>query len=526
MSRKIKVLDSTLRDGGYCNNWTFGKNNIYKIIQYLSEAKVDIIECALLGKGSFLEDQSKYSSIYDISESIPKKKTGELYVVLINFGEIDIDCIPDKRNVQIDGIRVAFHKKDMINAIEFMRLLKKKGYMIFMQPMVTNLYCEDEYRELIMLANEISPYAFYIVDSFGNMKSDDVKKYCRVIENLLDKEICVGLHSHNNFQLAYSNAQTFVDEMKQRSIIIDTCIMGMGRGAGNLNTELFLGYLNEMHGKAYDITPILYAIDEVISVFYHKKYWGYSLPNYLSALHNMHPNYGTFLADKNTMTVSMMNELMSLVNVDKRNSFDKNYIEEIYFSYMAMRAKDKDSTSSLKEQFKDKNVLILAPGKSVDTEIEQIRGFVERHNVVVVSTNFAFDKIVSDYIFVSNEKRYEEMNESDRAKGIVTSNVDGNLPCIVVDYLDLLCDEQYIRDNSVMMLIKLLINSEVAKIYLAGVDGYEADVENNYMLGSNVYITSREHMNLMNKGMNNMLKKFSLCVDIEFVTQEKEIRRK
>ena len=119
-----------------------------------------------------------------------------------------------------------------------------------------------------------------------------------IVDYKLDSNIVLGFHSHNNMQLAYSNAQTLVDIQITRNIIIDTSIMGMGCGAGNLNTELFVEYLNDNFDMHYRLKPLLILIDEVLNIFYYENYWGYSLPNYLSAKYNTHPNYAKYLDEK------------------------------------------------------------------------------------------------------------------------------------------------------------------------------------------------------------------------------------
>lgn len=522
----INILDSTLRDGGYCNNWSFGTKNKKKIVEGLYEAGVDIIECGILSDGTFTQEQSKYSSVENISDFVSmngnEKKT---LVILMNYGEYDVEKLPESGDTVVDGIRLAFHKKDLYRAIEQMGILKSKNYKVFMQPMATITYTTEEYIELITCANKLNPYAFYIVDSYGSMKPDELMMFCELAKHILNKSIVIGFHAHNNLQLAYSNALLFEKEIEHREAIIDCCVMGMGRGAGNLNTELFLSHLNQSNKGNYKIEPILVLIDEIINHFYQQKSWGYSLPNYLSASHSMHPNYGMFLADKNTLTVSMMNELLSLVSVDKKNQFDRRYFEDLYVSYMSARSAKDKVPSSLKSLFQNAEVLVVAPGKSVDTEINKIKDFVNNTDVCVISVNFSLNLINSDYIFVSNPKRYEELDFSEESKMILTSNINSESNCIIVDYLDLLCDETNVRDNATMMLIKLLINSDVKKIYLAGLDGYEGEYVNNYTQYSNALITSKEYMNQMNRGMNNMLHKYMENIDISFVTTERIIRR-
>jgi 4-hydroxy 2-oxovalerate aldolase len=285
--KKISVLDCTLRDGGYCNQWKFGKQNIGRIINALVEADVEIIECGFLTKKREYDMEStQFTSPLQVSSFIPANKHGKLFVCMVNYGEYPIEELPSAEATSLDGIRVAFHKRDMLGAMAYCRQLKEKGYMVFVQPMVSLSYTDEEFGQLISLANDIAPYAFYIVDSFGVMKRKSLLRLYSIVEEQLDEGIVVGYHSHNNMQLAYSNAQSLADIDTSREIIIDSSIFGMGRGAGNLNTELFVEYLNDNCGKSYVLRPLLIVIDEILNNFHETNYWGYSLPNYLSAKHN------------------------------------------------------------------------------------------------------------------------------------------------------------------------------------------------------------------------------------------------
>lgn len=134
-------------------------------------------------------------------------------------------------------------------------------------------------------------------------------------------------------QLAYSNAQTLVGLETNRNILIDSSIYGMGRGAGNLNTELFIQYLNENSDGNYELKPLLIVIDEILNIFYQKNYWGYSLPNYISAVHNAHPNYASFLDDKKTLTVEEMNEIFDMMDDEKRYLMIRVYRKFIFKLY-------------------------------------------------------------------------------------------------------------------------------------------------------------------------------------------------
>ena len=304
----IEVLDCTLRDGGYCNSCCFGFENEKKIVKGLVEANIDIIECGFLTNTvQYNQDVTKFTSLDEVAKILPKNREGKLFVLLTDYGQYDPEDLPVYDGTSIDGLRVAFHKKNCFEALNVCTKIKEKGYKVFIQAMVSLSYNDEEFLNLIKKVNELEPYAFYIVDSFGMMKQKDLMRLFCLVEHNLKPVIRIGFHSHNNMQLAYSNAQSLVDLHSGRDLIIDSSVYGMGRGAGNLNTELFVQYLNENVCNKYDIKPLLSIIDEILNEFYQRNYWGYSLPNYLSAAHSAHPNYAGYLDDKKTLTIENMN---------------------------------------------------------------------------------------------------------------------------------------------------------------------------------------------------------------------------
>jgi 4-hydroxy 2-oxovalerate aldolase len=98
-----------------------------------------------------------------------------------------------------------------------------------------------------------------------------------IIDHNLNKDIALGFHSHNNLQLSFSNAQELILLNSTRNIILDASVFGMGRGAGNLCTELLIQYINENIIRKYDLMPVLEIIDKYIQHLYTKHSWGYSV---------------------------------------------------------------------------------------------------------------------------------------------------------------------------------------------------------------------------------------------------------
>lgn len=518
---KIRVLDCTLRDGGYCNNWTFGKDNIQTIINGLLEANIDIIECGYLSqKKEFDIDKTQHTSFKQVGQFIPSDREGKIFVAMINFGEYAIEDIPVYDGTSVDGIRVCFKKKQRIEAMEFARKLKEKGYKVFIQGMVSLSFSDEEFVDFIKSTNEIEPYAFYIVDSFGMMKGKDLIRLFYTVEHNLLPSIYIGFHSHNNMQLAYSNCLSLTQVQSNRSIIIDSSIYGMGRGAGNLNTELFTEYLNENHNANYHLKPLLSIVDDILDGFYKKNYWGYSLPNYISAKNNAHPSYAGFLDDKKTLTVEDMENIFQLMDEDKKVGYDKQYIEELYTRYLATGKVQEEHKDDLAARLKGKTIILVAPGKSSIEEKDKI----ENADGVIVSVNFDYPN--SDFVFLSNLRRYRELPEDSLKKTIITSNITSDKVYMQTRYRELLNNVESVKDNAGLLAIKFLMLYGVSEILLAGFDGYSHDTRENYVNLKMEFITRNAVLDAMNEGMGEVLADLSKKIKISFLTTPRYVNIK
>lgn len=518
------ILDCTLRDGGYCNAWNFGESNIQYIIDKLTQSGVEYVECGFLSKnGNDDNGNTKFRMRDDITPFLKNKKDGTMYLAMINYGEYVMEELPEYSEDSIDGIRLAFHKKDMDGAVAMAKEIKEKGYKVFLQPMVSLCYSDEEFLSLIKRANQIKPYAFYIVDSFGVMKKNDLIRLFYLVENNLDYDIAIGYHAHNNMQLAYSNSQVLLDTHSKHNIIIDSSAYGMGRGAGNLNTELLMEYLNENFDKNYQLESILQIIDNVLFHFFNRNAWGYSLPNYLSAKHNCHPNYATFLNSKHTLTVENINEIFEQIPVEKSKEYDQKFIEELYSDYLGKTLENKTLEEN-ENLFRDKNVLIIAPGKSVKEEASKVKAFIQEKDVIVISVNFVYTDAKTDYTFVSNIRRFSNLQEVKYNKLILTSNIKTDVDAIRVDYKKHCNHMETVSDNAVLLLISYLISNNAKKIYIAGVDGYSLAEDSNYI---DAYMENDRDKNYFinaNAGLAAMMKEYKKNIDIEYVTGQRYVK--
>lgn len=528
---KIDVLDCTLRDGGYINQWQFGEKNIKKIISCLIDSNVDIIECGFLSdkaKGTSsaeLLGSTLFDSLKTLQSYLPNYRNNSMLVCMINYDEYDVTSLPQYDGTSIEGIRLAFHKRDLDEALKLCPIIIDKGYKLFLQPMVTLTYSDTEFINLIIKANAINPYAFYIVDSFGVMSQKDLLRLYYLVDHNLSSEVYVGYHSHNNIQMAYSNAQMLVDLKTKRHIIIDASVLGMGRGAGNLNTELFIEYIKDLNGSNYKIKPLLKIIDQVLRSIYAEKFWGYSLPYYASALNNCHPNYATYLDDKSTLTIEHITDILSGIEDSKKTNFDKEYIEMLYLYYQKKAIRDDEAKNFLTSELKGKKVIIIASGSSINEDADKIASVLANGDCVTIAINFKPEHIECDFIFVSNLRRYEDLKVLSDLRLIKTSNVDReNLEGIVVNYSDLINEITAVEDNAGMMLLKLLISIGVKSVMMAGFDGYSHEQFNNYAHRDLNLMKNTVIMDEINQGMTTMLNRFVDEIDIEFITEPRYIK--
>lgn len=489
--KEITLLDCTLRDGGYVNNWNFGKGKIEKIVQKIIQAGIENIECGYLStKDSGDIDTARFNSIQDVKRAYASAKSiHQRYAVMVNYGEYPAELL-ENADENSPIIRVAFHKKDLDNAFVYFHELKSKGFRFYVQPMGALNYTDEEYVQLIKRTNELSPEAFYIVDSFGVMELKDFRRLIFLTDNNLDQHIVLGYNSHNNLQQAYSNSKYMAEQNLDHNVIIDASVFGMGRGAGNLNIELFAKYLNQNFHKNYNIEPILEVFDECLKPIFTKNFWGYSLPFYLSSIHNCHPNYANYFAEKNTLSVKSIHELLSMVSEDDKVSFSTDKASKYYMQYQENYVDDHGAVAQIKENVDGRTVLILAPGLSLKKNAERIKAFIEENIPVVFGINKVSDEFAYDYLFVANEKRLSEGKPANVRQYITTSNLRYS-ESICVNYSSYLCENDKIADDPTLMLINLLIAAGVRSIAIAGFDGFSANPDENYFtsgmsLGSNI----------------------------------------
>lgn len=522
---RIKVLDATLRDGGCVNDFNFGDSYIRQILMALESSSVDYIEVGYLDDTNGSETgRTKYISEKAIKDKLLIHKIpGTTYLAMMDYGKFNVSNLsPRTPESGIDGIRLAFHKKDRQSVLSIGRAILDKGYSLFIQPMLTLHYTDDELLDLINDVKVFLPEttAIYIVDSFGEMRSKDLRRIFELYESNVPSGMSIGLHSHNNIQLSYSLAMQLIGTPTTHELVIDASVMGMGKGAGNLCTELLLDHMNLIgKGRGYEISPLLTVIDKVLKVLQQETPWGYSPEFYLSSFHHCTPSYASYFYAKQMLPLEQVGELLGQISPAKAISFDAKYAEELYSKYRSeSEVDDYASVEYISNTIKGKQVLLIAPGKSIIANSSKIKTYLSREDLVSISlNNFEF---TTDFYLLT---RTELLNNAKRKTGrcITTSRManecrDSNL--LLLSYYRWTLRHGAVVDSSAVIALNLISSIGTNKILLAGFDGFSVDINNNYFEKSMRHPISNKQAQERNMFYSKLISSLKAKTTIEFIT--------
>ncbi len=524
----LKILDVTLRDGGCVNNFNFGQTYMEKILAAQEASGVDMIEMGYIdSKSGSVSGRTQFVNEHVIHEYFLKNKKPDVkYVAIMDFGKFDVNELKHRTVDSIDGIRLAFHKKNRKDIIAAGKIIMEKGYEFYIQPMITMRYSDAELLDLINDVNrELSDAsAFYIVDSFGEMRPNDMNRVLNLIDHNLISSMTVGFHSHNNLQMSYSNAISMIQFPTNRNLMLDSSIMGMGKGAGNLNTELLLEHLNLYYGKNYAIAPLLDVIDKVLTPLHSEFYWGYSPEYYLSSVNHCTPSYASHFYNKHMLPIDQVDELLKLIPEEKKISFDKNFAEELYRKYNEQKEVDDTSVfSEIKACVNGKTALIIAPGKSIIEAKDRIIEISNDENVVTFGLNTDIG-LSLDYIITTRTEVYNQA-VSEGKNVIVPSNISkggrGNVKVLnYANWIDV--DKGGTHDTSSVICFNLLKVCGVKDIILAGFDGFMVNVNENYYDVNLRFPLNPEQVLKRNAYYKNYITKMKESgIKIKFLTKSK-----
>ncbi|MCY9661961.1 aldolase catalytic domain-containing protein [Paenibacillus chondroitinus] len=280
-----KILDCTIRDGGLVNDWDFSVEFVQDMYRGLSAAGVEYMEIGYKNSEKLLKGGAsgpwRFLNEAFLRDVITKKTDTKLSA-LVDIGRVDEKDILPREDSLLDLIRVACYIKDVDKGLELVQKFHDMGYETSLNIMALSHVMENELIEAFEEINKSPVDVVYIVDSYGSMAPKDIDYLVTKFQRLLpEKEL--GLHMHNNMQLAFANTITGASS---GVTFLDSSVYGMGRAAGNCTTELLLSHLK---GARYDIRPVLEIIEKHMITMREKWDWGYLIPYMIVGALDEHP---------------------------------------------------------------------------------------------------------------------------------------------------------------------------------------------------------------------------------------------
>ncbi len=394
---KVKILDCTLRDGGYCNNWQFQKRDAGAIVSALNNAGVDIIELGYKSPKShtstFFEGLFRYCTESQLQLLVENTTSEYAFMVdakeflkndTVVRSEVE-DCIPICEESLFDWVRIASYHSTLQGTGELTDVLHDLGYRVTINLMGTSLLPEDDLHRAFSLASTAKMDVLYFSDSFGDLQPNDIYNCTNVIRKYHSGKI--GIHTHDNNGLAFANTIAAIDAGVD---YIDATLMGMGRGAGNLRTEQILLYLYfKLHKKSVNPSELLDVMDSVM-IPLHKTYqWGWDYTYMLSAMQSIHPTYCQHLRATNQYTIGQVNGILHCIDPSQREKYNGGALLKAIDSVVnrPVQYDEKLMDLPLYEPLDGDTFLVIATGPSVDSYSDEIIEFIKQKSPVVIECN-------------------------------------------------------------------------------------------------------------------------------------------
>ena len=490
-----KLLDCTLRDGGYINNWDFSRNFGDALYRAVSAAGVDYIEVGFLEPGATSGLPWTNLSAEDLRSIRGDLKAGTLIAVMINYGSVTLDEVPDAKDYPADLIRVAAPKSAAEEATAFAAAITAKGYQTTINYMGISNYTNQEILGLVDLMNRFKDEVnyFYVADSFGSLMPKRTREIFTTLR--FGTDAALGFHPHNNLQLAFANC---LEAMEAGVDIIDGSVFGMGRGAGNLFTDAMLAYYEQCDPERYHLVPVLQFADLYMEAQKESYSWGYSLPQLLSGVFHCHPNYPTNLLREKAYTADDIYGMLRQLPEAQKSRYSIDQLEKMkegHFSNLADAAAVETSASiqGLCTSHKQRALLVCG-GSSVGAYKNKIAEFIKTSNVSVFAVNNPQPPLPADGVFFGNRRRVLQYSDQICAESEVIFGPEIHAGAEVNFALEKVSRVNALKvmpegrspypmalpSNSAIEAILGLVQLGYKEIFICGLDGYTGGQPSHY----------------------------------------------
>jgi len=386
---KLKVLDCTLRDGGYYNNWNFSIHLINKYLKVMSDIKVDYVE---IGFRSLERKEFRGPCAYTTDQflndlKIPKTlKVG----VMINGAEL-IKANTLKKNTllisslfkkakfsKVKLVRIASHYSELSKVMPVASKIKSLGYKVAINLMQISDRTENEIKQFCDLAKKYNMDAVYFADSTGSLNRYQTLEIVKNFKKNWKADL--GIHAHDNMDMAMENAMM---ALNNGASWIDSTVLGMGRGPGNVKTENLVLELEKIFKRKVNYNSLIKLIEDDFIPMKNKYGWGSNVYYYLSGLYGIHPSFiQGMLSAKNFSS----DEILAVIDNLKTEGGKKfsNDLINTYKQYFIGKGNGKYKPL---KNIKNKDVLILGSGPGVKEHKLALESFIKKYKPFVIALN-------------------------------------------------------------------------------------------------------------------------------------------
>ena len=480
----MKILDCTLRDGGYYTNWDFDQDIVKTYLESFNHLPVEYLE---VGYRSVAKKEYFGEYFYCPIKTLTRLKgiSQKKLVIILNEKDVrveDVKSLLDPVQELVTMIRMAIDPKNFKRALGLAKEVKRLGFEVAFNVMYMSTWAnEKEFLELIPQVDNVADY-FYMVDSFGGVYPKDVIDIIRLVRS--KTRVKLGFHGHNNLEMALANTLAAIEEGID---IVDSTVTGMGRGAGNLKTELLLTVLNSKGLLDFPYNELSKTVDDFSELQkYHQ--WGVNLPYMVAGANSLPQKQVMEWVSKRFYS---FNSIIRALNNQSQGKLDNATLSVFDFGSVKSYS----------------GALIVGGGPSAKKHIEALSNFlINNPDMIVIHASsknaFSFDTLPNDQYFclVGNEgHRLEEVFQG--------SNINGR--CILPPYPremgtyipTLLTEKAYeldnvgftdlYKDSHTSLALQSVLALSINKIFLTGYDGYsgaqieekeqELFIENQYL---------------------------------------------
>ena len=394
MNKNTNILDCTLRDGGYYNNWDFKFQNIQKYLNSIALTEIKFVE---LGFRFLDKKKIRGLTAYTENNLIKKLKIpNNLNLgVMVNAGDLlknnfsplqNCKKIFNKKNKKLKFVRLACHYEEIFLIKEVINWLSKNKFIVFVNLMQISEINDSQITKVCNFLNKTKTSVFYFADSLGSLTPHQTKKISNIIKKSYYRQF--GIHAHDNLGFALKNS---LMASKNGAYWIDSTITGMGRGPGNTTTE-------EIIKEKFGVNKFRnFKSSSTFKYFskLKKEYkWGSNLYYELAAKKRIHPTYiQKILSDKRYQKSDYKKIINTLGRIGSKKYNPYKLINSTYFL-------DKKPVGKWKpiNEIENKNVLIIGAGESVKKQKLRIEKHILKENLYVIclnSTGYINEKLIN-----------------------------------------------------------------------------------------------------------------------------------